>query len=74
MKRYADEPHTLEWFEKVTPTICGDCGANLGPIEYYPHDGGWTVEGFSEKQWLYRHCDKCGYDWAIWKLGVPKDV
>lgn len=74
MQRYADEPHTLTWFEHVTPTTCKDCGGQLGPIEHYPHDGGWTVEGLDGKRWLYRHCDKCGYDWSISRLGVPRDA
>ena len=40
-------------------------GSNL---QYYPHDGGWKVEGMAENQWLYIHCNQCGYDWALHKL------
>ena len=37
-------------------------------IESYDHDGGIPVQGFKEKQWVYVHCDACGYDWALWKI------
>ncbi len=38
-------------------------------VEYYDHSGGWEVEGFSERQWLYVTC-ACGYPNALWKLGI----
>jgi len=41
-------------------------------IEFYDHEYGWTVEGFSVKQWLYITCP-CGYQNALWKLGVPRE-
>jgi len=37
-------------------------------LQHYNHDGGWSVEGFAEKQWVYIHCHQCGYDWALHKL------
>jgi hypothetical protein len=51
---------------------CGYVGLSKLRIEHYDHDGGWPVEGFKEKQWLYVTCPKCGYQWALWKLGVPR--
>jgi hypothetical protein len=51
---------------------CGRKGLKSLPIEHYNHDGGWPIEGFKEKQWLYVTCPKCGYQWALWKLGVPR--
>jgi len=53
---------------------CKWCGTPLWNqrIEYYPHSDGWEVEGFLEKQWLYVTCPKCGYQWALWKLGIPR--
>lgn len=49
------------------------CGNELHAedLEHYPHDDGWTVDGMG-KQWLYIPCKKCGYEWAIWKLGVVR--
>ena len=46
------------------------CGApiRLSRIHCYPHDGGVRVYGHAGKQWVYFHCPKCGYDWALWKL------
>ena len=47
------------------------CGATLkgNGIDYWgPHDGGIHVEGETEKQWVYVHCSKCGYDMALWKI------
>lgn len=37
-------------------------------IKCYPHEGGIPVSGFVGKQWVYFSCQKCGYDWALWKL------
>jgi len=51
---------------------CGYVGLSKLRIEHYDHDGGWPVEGFEEKQWLYVTCPKCGYQWALWKLGIPR--
>lgn len=46
------------------------CGTPISEcsIHCYPHDGGIPVSGFPDKQWVYFHCPKCGYDWALWKL------
>jgi hypothetical protein len=46
---------------------------NDEPIKAYPHDGGWKVKGLDGLWWLYITCPKCGYDWALWKLGVRRD-
>ena len=37
-----------------------------------PHEGGILVLGMG-RQWVYIHCPKCGYDWALWKLGMQLD-
>ena len=42
------------------------------PIRAYPHDGGWKVPGLNGLWWLYITCPRCGYEWAIWKLGVSR--
>lgn len=66
MKKLAD-------YEKlVKEKKCRWCEGELGPIEHYPHGAGWEVEGFDEKQWLYKKCLRCKYDWALWKIGVPR--
>jgi hypothetical protein len=41
-------------------------------IKMYSHENGWQVDGHFERQWLYITCPKCKYDWALWKLGVPR--
>jgi hypothetical protein len=53
---------------------CKSCQARLPTvISYYEHEGGWNVDGFGgKKQWLYKVCPKCESEWALWKLGVPK--
>jgi hypothetical protein len=38
----------------------------------YPHEAGWEIEESDELQWLYITCPVCGYDHAIWKLGVSR--
>lgn len=61
--------------KKITIDKCRWCGSELNKdnIDMYPHEGGWIIDGMSEKQWLYIHCNKCDYDWPIWKLGVPME-
>jgi len=51
---------------------CGFEGLKELPIEYYPHSGGWSVDGIPHKVWLYITCPKCKYSWALWKLGVQR--
>jgi hypothetical protein len=47
-------------------------------IKGYPHSGGWkvpSVAGDPDEDglfWLYIRCPKCGYEWALWKLGVSR--
>lgn len=60
--------------EQITVDTCRWCGAKLNKdnIQTYPHEAGWTVDGMREKQWLYIPCS-CRYEWALWKLGVPRE-
>lgn len=53
---------------------CRWCGSGLNPISHFDHDGGWDVDGFDKKQWLYAECSNrnCRYEWALWKLGVSR--
>lgn len=55
-------------------------------IRSYKHPGGFKVlevkdvwnqdvhnmTNIVRKRWLYVKCPSCGYDWALWKLGVKK--
>lgn len=61
--------------DQVKDNRCRWCGVSLKNerILHYDHSGGWKVKGFKELQWLYIHCPHCGYDWALWKLGVSRD-
>ena len=49
----------------------GTCNKKLSEVSYvvqmYPHEGGIEIEG-AGKQWVYVHCNVCGYDTALWKL------
>lgn len=48
------------------------CHFDDSPLEsnarMYPHEGGTKIRGYESRQWIYFHCPKCGYDWALWKL------
>lgn len=68
-------PKTMkEYLEMVKGKRCLFCGEPLpDKILHYDHDGGWDVLGFDKRQWLFIECDKCHYQWALWKLGVPRD-
>jgi hypothetical protein len=41
-------------------------------LNAYEHDYGWSVVGYAHKLWLSRQCGKCGYEWSLHKLGVPR--
>jgi hypothetical protein len=66
--------HTLaEYRAMVTRNKCLWCGNPLPEeIRYYEHADGWLVRGMENKQWLYLYCARCEYEWALWKLGVPR--
>lgn len=38
------------------------------PIEHYEHSGGYEVEGFAKKLWLYVTCPRCQYQWSLEKI------
>jgi len=40
-------------------------------VHGYPHDAGWETD--TGRMWLFIHCPDCGYEMAIWKLGVSRD-
>lgn len=80
IQEYMNEDPILTWkiakqFDrKIAKPNC-ICGNNLAnePTHYYgPHNGGWIVPGFLHKLWLYKVCPKCGYQMALWKMGVNK--
>lgn len=63
-----------DYEQQIERAVCRWCSTKLpSVIQMYPHSDGWTIEGMSERQWLYVHCVKCEYDWSLWKLGVPRD-
>lgn len=69
--------HNMEEYKGLIVTdVCMFCqcpGLDKQPIRAYSHESGWEVEGYHRRQWLYVTCPKCEYDWALWKLGVPRD-
>jgi len=71
---------TLEEFREILRKMklrCRWCFTPLpDEIQHYPHASGWEVEdsnGFVTRLWLYVTCSTCGYDWALWKLGIPRE-
>ena len=65
-----------EFAAKAAGRPCNSCSRPLPAtieIEHYDHDGGWEVEGFAVKQWLYATCPACEYQNALWKLGIKGD-
>lgn len=69
---------TLADYEKaIKGQRCKFCGTPLTRgIEGYPHEDGWRVRGYSERQWLYTTCPnpRCHYQWALSYLGIPRNV
>jgi len=62
-------------FRKKKCSVPG-CGASLleGVIKCYAHSEGWTVPGFTQKQWLYVECPRCHHGYSLYKLGIPKST
>lgn len=57
----------------IDPACLCDLDLTTFPILYYtPHEGGFKIPGEKEKCWLYVRCPKCGYDMAVWKMGVKR--
>ena len=46
---------------------CGE-PIHASEVDCYPHDGGVKIDDYTELQWVYFHCPRCEYDWALWKL------
>ena len=38
----------------------------------YPHDGGWSVDGLRERQWLYFTCPHCKAQNSFASLDIGK--
>jgi len=72
---YLPEEEAQRFRKQFTDTKCL-CGYDLKdePLVYYKkHDAGWKIKGEDEKVWIYVKCPSCGYDMAIWKMGVPRE-
>jgi len=54
--------------EKQPHCICGAKLYGNALRHYGPHIGGYTVEGFTDKRWIYVTCSQCGYDVALHKI------
>jgi len=63
-----------DYAQLVKGKKCKICGSKLpAEVEHYDHEGGWIVDGYEKRQWLYTRCRRCGYKNALWKLGIPGD-
>jgi len=69
-----NKPTLADYARAIVDTECRWCGRSLKHrrVDHYDHSDGWPVHGFDRLQWLSIKCPKCGYDWALWKLGVPR--
>ena len=65
----------IKTLEHVLQDIkCKDCGSVLNKeILGYRHDGGYEIKGFKYKQWLYKVCPQCHYEWSLAKLGIKRE-
>jgi len=63
---------------RITRTVCscGFVGLQDLNLRGYRHADGWPITwgDMTVKFWLYVTCPKCKYEWALWKLGVPRDL
>ena len=66
-------PEVTDWVRQHCERAQCKCGQDLRceDVRGYPHISGWWTD--SGKVWLYSHCPTCGYDVALWKIGVDRD-
>ena len=56
---------------QIVGKVCPACKRPVpSTIKFYDHAGGYDVEGFSGRQWLYVECHGCQFQISLWKLGV----
>jgi len=64
-----------DYAKMVEGVTCRWCGYALPTeIQNYNHGGGWELEGYTRRQWLYVECRRCDYQWSLAKLGIPRNV
>ena len=51
---------------KTIDCRCGNT-VTIIPLFGYLHDDGFS-DADGDKWWLYTKCEKCHYDWSIWKI------
>jgi len=54
--------------EKQPRCLCGAVLHGSDIRHYGPHPGGYYVEGFHGKRWVYVTCSQCGYNVALHKI------
>lgn len=70
---WAATKYRKQYQPEQTHCLC-DYDLSKEPIIYYtPHPSGWAIPFEDELCWLYVKCPNCGYDMAIWKLGVKRE-
>lgn len=71
-----DKPSLKDYRQKLEEigAECQSCGEDISGegIAHYEHKKGWFVKGFKKKRWLYVICPNCGYQNALWKLGIKR--
>jgi len=72
----SEEKHTLAWYQDQGEQNCKYCSekhpfkpVKLGSVEFYPHEGGWLVERFQERQWLFKTVLNVGINGRSGNLG-----
>jgi len=65
----------LRYQEELRGHYCTRCGVDISTrgIRNYPHSGGYMIEGYEEKQWLFVVCS-CRYEWSMEKLGIKEII
>lgn len=64
---------TLSASSGRTQCTCGEVLYPF-PIEHCNHPGGYHLPGFGKPQWAWLHCDSCGHDMSLGKLGVTQEL
>jgi hypothetical protein len=56
---------------QIVGKVCPACKRPVpSRIQFRDHAGGFKVDGFSQRQWLWVSCPGCSFDIALWKLGI----
>lgn len=71
-----DYPELSGYFDQLDIEYkcrCGSFPIKHGSVDHYEHlEGGYLVNGYKNRQWIFVICHKCGISTSFRKLGIKE--